>query len=149
MLKAVKTFLKEQKWDYSKNEKSNVFVFGISGENGSFQCIIDVNEDSKQLMIYTYCGSNCPKSKFSDMLRLLNYLNYKIILGNFEMDNEVGEIRFRTSIDYTHLKPTPNIVESLAMPNIVAMDMHLPIIMGIIHGGYTLKKAMEYTKEFQ
>lgn len=143
MLKAVKSFLKENEWEFSKNEKSNIFMFGIGGENGNFQCTIDIKDDNKRVIIYSFCGSNCPKNKQKDMLKLINHINYNLFLGNFEMDQEDGEIRFRTSSYFDKIKPSAKFVQDLVFPNLYAMDKHLPIIMNLIHGGVDINEAIK------
>lgn len=147
MLKAIKSFLKEQEWEFSKNEESNVFMFGIGGESGIIQLIIDIKDDNERVVVYSFCGSNCPKKKQKDMLKLLNYINYQIFLGNFEMDQEDGEIRFRTSTYFDNIKPTVGFVESLVFPNIYAMDKNLSSIMGLIHGGLSIGEAIKSVDE--
>ncbi|MFY0630721.1 MAG: YbjN domain-containing protein [Flavobacteriaceae bacterium] len=148
MLEAVKSFLKEQEWEFSKNEDSNVFIFGLGSNNGTFQCIIDIKEDNERIVVYSYCSSNCPKNKQKGMLKLLNYINYKIFFGSFEMDHEDGEIRFRTSVYFDNIKnPTSDFVESLVLPNIYAMDQNLPLIMGLIHGGLKPGEAIKSVEE--
>lgn len=149
MLNAVKTFLKENEWEFSKNEKSNIFMFGIGGENGTFQCVIDIKDDNQRVVVYSFCGSNCPKNKQKDMLNLLNYINYSLFLGNFEMDQEDGEIRFRTSSYFDNIKPSAKFVQDLVIPNLYAMDKHHPLIMSLIHGGLNLREAIKSFDEIK
>lgn len=145
MLKEVKSYLKEQEWEFSKNEDSNVFMFGLGGENGNFQCVIDIED--KYITVYTFVGSNCPKKKRKGMFQLLNFINYQVFLGNFEMDQEDGEIRYRTSAYFDQFKPTVGFVGSLIVPNFSVMDELNPIIMSFMHGGLNLKDAMQSVKD--
>ncbi len=143
MLKLVKEYLKKQEWQFSELDEKNIFLFGIGGKNGNFQCIADVFEDEQKLVFFSICGANTPIEKRNEVLDLLNQLNYNFFLGHFEMDNEAGEIRYKTSILYKHITPTEELIDQILMTNIVTMDTYLPAIMGVMFGGQTPAQAIE------
>jgi hypothetical protein len=149
MVNSVKKFLKEQEWEFSKSDKGNIFTFGVSLENGNFQCLIDVNPEREQLMIYSFCGSNCPIKKIPSLTEILNKINYQLFLGSFEVDPEDGEVRFKTSTYFDNIKPSSGFVASYVIPNIFAMDKHLPIIMRFIHDGVTKKEALKSIEDLE
>ncbi|WP_242457775.1 YbjN domain-containing protein [Pedobacter sp. BS3] len=120
----------------------------MAGTNGSFQCFADLNEDESQFIFSSICGANTPAEKKRKMLELLNAINYKLFFGNFEMNWEDGEIRFRTSISYKNLNININFIEELIMTNIITMDKSLPSIMERMFGDISIEKAIEHaTKE--
>ncbi len=143
MLDIIKNYLDKKEWRYSKLEKANVLVFGIGGKNGSFQCIAQLIEEHYQFLFLSICGSNTPSNKRNDMLILLNHINHGLITGNFEMDNNDGEVRFRTSIDYENILLNEDVVEQLIMSNIISMDKNLPFLMSVMYGGNTVEEAIE------
>ena len=143
MRELVKNFLKQQDWQFSEIEENNFIIFGISGDNGNFQCVIDVIEDEYKLIFFSICGSNVPFDKRKEILDFINRWNYKIFMGNFIMDPENGEIRFRTSITYEFIKPSLEIVEQVIILNLVTMDKSLPGLMGIMFGDLSAEKAIE------
>ncbi len=109
----IKDFLKSQEWQFTQVKGKNVLLFGIGGKNGNFQCIADLIEEDKRFIFFSVCGTNTPSNKRPEMLELLNNLNYKLFFGNFEMDLEDGEIRFRTSISLNHIELNQNFIEEL------------------------------------
>jgi hypothetical protein len=139
----IKDFLKSQDWQFTQIEGKNVLLFGIGGKNGNFQCIADLIEDEKSFIFFSVCGSNTPANKKKDMLQLLNDLNYKLFLGNFEMDINDGEIRLKASISYKYIELNNNFIEELILSNIVTMDKCLPSIVGLMFGEISVEKALE------
>jgi len=138
----IKDFLKSQQWQYTKVDGKNVLLFGIGGKNGNFQCIADLIEDEKRFIFFTVCGANTPTDKRQIMLELLNFLNYRLFFGNFEMDLEDGEIRFRTSISFNNIEVNQNFIEELIMTGITIMDKSLPSLVGVMFGDMSIKKAL-------
>lgn len=142
MLKTVKEYLKKNEWHFSQVKDKDVFLFGIAGVNGSFQCIADINEEEHKFLFFSVCGANSPLEKRETILGLLNRINYNLLIGNFEMDFEDGEIRYRTCISYEFITPSIDIVDELIMTNIITMDRCLPGIIGVI-GGLSQAQAIE------
>lgn len=143
----IKDFLNSQDWQFTQVEGKNILLFGIGGKNGNFQCIADLIEDEKSFIFFSVFGANTPEIKRLDMLKLLNNLNYKLILGNFEMDLQNGDIRFKTSISFNHFELNQNFVEELILSNIVTMDNSLPSIIGLMFGEISVEKALELSMQ--
>ncbi len=142
-INVVKDFLKSQEWQFTQVKRKNVFLFGISGKNGNFQCIADLIEEENKFIFFSVCGANTPANKRQEIFELLNILNYELFFGNFEMGIQDGEIRFRTSISLKNIQLNQQLVEELIMSNIISMDNSLPSIMGIMFGEISVEKALE------
>ena len=127
--KVVKSFLASQKWAFTQVKNKDIFLFGITGETGSFQCTVQVDEEDKKILFVSICGSNTPAEKKTTMLELLNGFNYELFFGNFEMGLEDGEVRFRTSISYKHFELNEDAVGEIIMSNIQTMDKCMSYIL--------------------
>ena len=147
MLKIIKEFLKENEWQYSQVDDRNIFIFGIGGKNGNFQCIIDIDENDKKFLFSSLCGANTPIEKRKDILELINIFNTNLYLGNFVMGTEDGEVRYKTNLEYKFITPNKGLVTQLIMVNIITMDTHLPGIMGAMYGGLTPTQAFNLIDE--
>jgi hypothetical protein len=139
----IKDFLESQQWQFTQVKGKDVLLFGISGINGNFQCIADLSEEKKEFIFFSVCGANTPPDKRQMMLELLNILNYRLFFGNFEMDVEDGEVRFRASISFDNIELNQNFIEELIMTNIMTMDKSLPSIIGLMFGDLSIERALE------
>lgn len=144
----IKSFLKSQNWKFTEAEDKNVLFFGISGKNGNFQCIVDLIEDNFQFIFYSISGVNTPPEKKHSILELLNALNNKQIIGNFEMGLENGEIRFKTNFVYHNLALNQEYIGELIMANIITMDENLPNIINTMYGDEDIKTIVEDIKSY-
>lgn len=122
-------FLKNKEITYSVLENQNVAVFGIKTEKGNYQCVADVKEESTIFVFYTVLGIVVPKDKILIMCELLTKINYGILIGNFEMDFDDGELRYKTSIDYEGTELTENLIENTIGANISIVDTYFQAIL--------------------
>lgn len=146
MYQQILNFFKQQNWEYTEIKGKTIAMLGISGENGEFQCIADVNEGEKRLLFLSFCNVNVPKEKRINMSELLTRLNFGQFLGNFEMDFEDGEIRFKTSMYFSHGSPELEVIENLIMTNIFAMDASMPAIFNLINENISPLQALAALK---
>jgi hypothetical protein len=147
MLDIVKKYFNQNGWQYTEVEDKNVLLFGINGKNGNFQCVADIDAEEKKFIFFSVCGANTPIEKKHEMLELINLLNYDLFFGNFEMDLEDGEIRFKTSVFYEFIEPSIEFINQIAMTNIIAMDSSLIGMMGLMFGNLTASEAFEIIKK--
>jgi hypothetical protein len=55
-------------------------------------------------------------------------------IGNFELDFDSGEIRFKTSLDVTGDRITPDLIKQLVYINVLTIDRYLPSIQAVLDG---------------
>ncbi len=142
MYSLTKEYLEKQHWLFSEVNDKEILLFGMRGKNGTFQCVANFFDEEKKFIFYAICGANVPDERRSELLILLNQLNYNFTLGNFEI-NENGEERFKTSFIYNYIQPNEGVVEQIIMTSIMTMDTYLPAIMGIMFGELSAAEAME------
>jgi hypothetical protein len=83
------------------------------------------------------------------MAELITRLNYEEAFGNFEMDFEDGEIRYKTSIFYESLEPTTQFVKNIIIQNIMSMDDSLPALTGLAFQNMTPIDAFKLVEEIE
>ena len=141
IMDAVEKFLNEQNWKFRKIPEKEVIICNLRGTEASFTLIIHPREEKSVLLIQTQAENNVPEGKRLMVVDFLNRLNYRMQVGNFEMDMEDGEFRFRTSIDIEGGTLTTAMIRNLIQVGMVMMDRAYPYIMGIIYGGITATEA--------
>ena len=147
MLEKIINFISKKKWRFTSVEDESRIVIAIKGINGTFQCFADAREEEEQFIFLSICSVNVPDDRKLLMCELLTRLNYGLFLGNFEMDYEDGEVRYKTSICCNSSELTDNILEHIIMINIVMMDTALTGIMKLIYGDITAKEAYDIIED--
>ena len=141
MFKQIIDFFKQQQWQYTIVENKTIALFGISGEKVNFQCMADVREEDAEFIFFSICGVKVPENRRSEVSELLTRINFGIFLGNFEMDFEDGEIRFKVSIYFEESQLSFKTIENLILRNISTMDSYVDSIIRMIYGNYSAIEA--------
>lgn len=96
--KAINTFLTEDDWKFEFDSERGMFHFKVGLKSGikSANYIINVNRD--RYTVYAYSSIGPDKGDQKTMQRTAEFLtraNYGLAFGNFELDMDDGEIRYK------------------------------------------------------
>ena len=92
-----------------------------------------MNDEQKLFFFYSVCPINVPDDKRSPIAEFITRANYGIKIGNFELDFNDGEVRYKTSIDVENDDLTPALISNHVYANIWTMDRYLPGIMSVVY----------------
>jgi hypothetical protein len=135
-------FFKEDNWPFVQIQRESVLQMVFQGENGKWTCYAKARDDQEQFVFYSVCPVNPPDSKRLAVAEFLTRANSGMIIGNFEMDFEDGEIRYKTSIDVEGDSLSSALIKRLVYANVMMMDAYLPGIMSVIYGDVEPKDAI-------
>jgi len=143
----LKSFFYNDEWFYIEVESRPVLRLNHWGENGRFSCQAEVNEEQKIFYFYSYFPVNVPEEKRSVIAELITRANYGMRVGNFELDYEDGEVRFKTSLDVENVELSHDLVSNHVYANVWTMDRYLLALFGVIYGNISPKDAVEQIEE--
>lgn len=143
LFETVEKFFIEDEWNYVQVGDSPILKLEFVGDNGEWQCYAQVNEELYQFVFYSVCSIRVPPSKRPAIMEFLHRVNFGLIIGNFEIDADDGEIRYKTSIDVEEDRLTYALIKRLIYPNVLMMDKYYPGIMAILYAGISPKEAVE------
>jgi len=127
----IKDFFSEDGWQFSQQD--SLLQVPISGTNGKWLCLAQALEERQQFVFYSICPVNAPEPKYREVSEFLTRANYGITIGNFEMNFENGEIRYKTSIDVEGDRLVSSLVKQLVYQNMSTMDNYLPGILNVLY----------------
>ena len=141
---AIANFFKEDEWEFSQLEGQPILQMGFTGDNGNCMCQAQAveNEEAAQFLFYSVCPVKVPEDRLLAVAQFLTRANYGIVIGNFELDLDDGEIRYKTSIDVKDDRLSSALCKQLVYTNLVMMDRYLPGIMAVIYGGLSPEGAI-------
>lgn len=143
IMTALKSFFEQDDWRYKKLPDRSVLQLGFAGKHGTWTCYADAKEEDERFVFYSVFPSKVPEDKRPMFAEYLTRANYGLVLGNFEMDYEDGEIRYKTSIDVESCELPFAMVKQLVYANIAMMDKYMPGIFGLLAGIISAKEAIE------
>jgi hypothetical protein len=144
MFQQVINFLEANSWKYTTN--NHTITFGIAGENGNFRCVADVIAEENRFIFFTIYPHAIPDNKRNAMAELITRLNFGRFLGNFEMNYDNGELRYRVSLYYGTLIPNEDIVKEMLFTSIVSMDVAFTAIHALIEQNISPNQAYQSIK---
>lgn len=120
-----------------------IFKLGINLDNTSANTVIQLRAEWQQVVIYTVCPIKVPINQRLSVSEFITLANTNLVLGNFELDFEDGEIRYKASYNYDDTFPNSEIV---FLRNLYAtfnmLDKYFPGFMSVIYGNATAKHAI-------
>lgn len=126
LLDVAKEFFEVDNWHYRDVPELGILTLNFKGDSGQWSCFVQARDESGLFAFYSICPTRAPEERRKDMCEYLTRANYNMVLGNFEMDMQDGEVRYKTSIDVTDSELTPQLVRRLVYTNLLNMDKYLP-----------------------
>lgn len=138
----IQQFFKEDQWNFQITEKDTAFRAGYHGEHGTWICYAHVDEDNRRFLFYSLAGMNITPENRLPVIEYLNRVNCLLAIGNFELNFDTGDVRFKTAIEVPEGGLTVEMVRSLVYTNVQTMDFYLPGVVSIVHGGLNPAAAL-------
>ena len=135
-------FFQEDGWPFQPLEGQPILQIGFQGDNGQWVCFAQAREEQAQFVFYSVVAARAPEARRPALAEFLTRANFGLIVGNFELDWDDGEVRYKTSLDVEGDQLTPALVKQMAYANVVTMDRYLPGIMRVIYGDVSPAQAL-------
>ena len=145
MFNTVKNYFRVQGWPINQHPEKPILRIEYEGDHGRWFCYARINERSNQFIFLSIASVKVPEDRRKEMAEYLTRANFGLNIGNFEMDFDDGEVRYKTSIDYTYQSLTSELIDPLIKANFVAMNDYLLGIESVIAGDTTAQEAIEET----
>jgi hypothetical protein len=142
LFEAVESFFKDDEWYYVHLDGQTVLQANFTGKNGRLNCFAQTNEEQFIVFFYSLCPVNVSEERRLMVAEFITRANYGLKVGNFEMDIDDGEVRFKTSIDVEKAELSRALVSNLVYANVWTMDRYLPGILSVTYGSETALQAV-------
>ena len=110
---------------------------------GFNQGIVSVRPAQSIVVFYVASPVRVPPERRLAVAEYLTRANYGLVMGNFEMDMNDGEVRFRVSLDYEALAELPpKQIENVVQPAIFLTDLYLPGLQAVVSEGADPAEAL-------
>lgn len=125
--------LQKSGWNFEQ-VKENLFRAQIVQEVGEWRCLVQIDPENAFISVYSVIPDFVPEAYRATMLIAINTVNYDLAIGNFEMDTDDGELRFRTSVDVEGTADISALFQQLLLANLALMGEHLPMFRTMAEG---------------
>jgi len=139
----VHKYFGDSQWVTTQFTGKPILRFSHVGKNGSWVCIAHARESEERFAFYSIGITGMPEAKRLAMAEFITRANFGLIIGNFEMDMNDGEIRYKTSIDVQGDRLSTAMVDHLVRISVNMMDKYFPGITAVIEEGTDPATAIE------
>ncbi|MBS1260941.1 MAG: hypothetical protein MAG453_00258 [Calditrichaeota bacterium] len=143
----VRSFLSEDGWNPQPIPGTNVIETGFQGDNGAMFCRAHMLEEKRQVVFYSILPNKTPETRRVETMEFITRANYALGVGNFELDLDDGEVRFKTSIDVEGGTLSPTMLETLVYLNVLTMDRYLPGLNAVMFADTDPRAALREVKD--
>jgi hypothetical protein len=134
LLKGLRTAFIENQWPFSEVRGAPVLLSELSGAQGTWKFYAHAVEEQGLILLYSICPLQVPGERRSEVAQFLTRANYGLAAGNFELDFDDGEVRFKTVLQLRGDEVDSTTLKRLVRANGIAMETYLPGIGAVISG---------------
>jgi hypothetical protein len=138
LLQELRRAFVENGWPFSEVRGAHVLVSDLSGALGTWKFYAQAVDEQDRVLLYSVCPIRVPAERRLEVSQLLTRANYGLAAGNFELDFEDGEIRYKTVLHVQDGEVDGRVIKRLVRWNGMAMETYLPGIGAVITGAAAL-----------
>jgi hypothetical protein len=145
----VTAYLDDEEWRYEIIAEGQTVLASVRGDNGTWSIAIEVGKDAddRRILVHSIFPVRTPQARRVAVAELIARINFSLIIGNFELDMNDGEIRFKTSLNLADGRLTRAMFECLLLSNFSMMDEYWQNIMSVAYGGLESANLVEAIAE--
>jgi hypothetical protein len=134
LLEELKRVFSENGWPYSEVRGAPVLLADLSGPAGRWSFYAQAVEEKDLVLLYSICPERVPEARRLEVSRFLTEANYGLAAGNFELDFEDGEVRYKTVLHLQGDELDGLVLKRLVRSNGIAVESYLPSLGSLIAG---------------
>ncbi len=135
-------FLENDGWYPQRLDEKHIYRMGFSGRNGQTICYAQIRVDLEQFLFYVVAPIKAPEEVRQAVAEFITRANYGLRIGNFEMDFDDGEVRYKSSLDFEGATLDPALIKNAIYPAVQTMDRYLPGLMSVFYGSKSPVEAI-------
>ncbi len=135
MFDTVKKYFGDSPWVTTQFSGQPILRFNHESAAGSWVCIAHCRESEDRFIFYSIGIAATPEDRRPAVAEYITRANFGLLIGNFEMDYDDGEVRFKTSIDVEGDRLSTVILDHLVRINVQMMEKYLPGLITVIEEG--------------
>jgi hypothetical protein len=127
-------FFEDQSWPVAEIDPEELYETAFEGEHGVWPCRVHCYDSDRRLVFISAFPGLVPEDRRGAIGEFCDRANFGLAVGNFELDHDGGEVRFRTSLDAAEVWPDVELVRNVVVANVITFDQYLPGIEAVLAG---------------
>ena len=127
-----------------EEEGGSLYTFAARGEHGVYPVLVYAR--APFLICLASFRQTVPDARRLEAAEYLHRINYGLLLGNFEMDYDEGEVRFRTSL-MAEGSLTQEVLDRYIQMPAAMLDRYAPGLAAIVADGEIAGEALRRVQD--
>lgn len=127
-----------------EEEGGSLYTFAARGEHGVYPVLVYAR--APFLICIASFRQTVPDARRLETAEYLHRINYGLLLGNFEMDYDEGEVRFRTSL-MAEGSLTHEVLDRYIQMPAAMLDRYAPGLAAIVADGEIAGEALRRVQD--
>ena len=125
LLAIIEKYLIEDEWTCFRNsEYPSEIHLAVNGKSARFACTFRVIQEKELMFFYVYASSKAPEGRRKEVVEYITRANFGCYIGNFEMDVDTEDIRYKVSIDVEEGSVSTAMVKNMMMAGVTMVDRY-------------------------
>jgi hypothetical protein len=133
IIEACVAFFEADEWPHERIQELPMVRSRYAGRNGNYDCWFQARPAEQQLMFYSRAPVNAPPNRRAALAEFFTRANYGMVVGNFELDMDDGEMRYKVSCDVEGVELHLTFLKNISYTAVVTLDRYLPGIMKVLY----------------
>jgi hypothetical protein len=134
ILEVVTEYLDAREIPHVFDDSGAIVSLLSASEKGPWTVYIAMFEADEQVVVHSTFNPPVPEERRDAVALFLTRANYGILHGNFELDLDDGDLRYKTSIDVRGAELTEQLLDNLVIANVSMFDRYVPGIEAVVRG---------------
>ena len=139
----IRDWLTRNDWTFENAEDASYIRTGVQGKHARFRIVLGVRGEGPTFLCFALYDFNVPSPRRPAAADLVNRINYTSLVGNFEMDFDDGELRYRVTFPLDGGELADDQVERCLVVAAMMADRFYPAWMSLIHAGLPPGAALD------
>jgi hypothetical protein len=133
-LQRAAAFFAGREWSHRTIDRPHAVEVSHDWAGIPFKSYAQSKEEGRVFLYYSLCPEKAPAERRADVMMYLTRINFRLLVGAFELDWDDGEVRFRASVDLGGGPLTDELIGGVVYPSHQAMIDYLPNLLAVLHG---------------
>jgi hypothetical protein len=134
LLDTLRSAFVENRWPFAEVRGAPALVSELSGPQGSWKFYAHAVDEQDLILLYSICPLRVPPDRRREVADYITRTNYGLAAGNFELDFEDGELRYKTALHVHGDGLDSGVLKRVVRANGLAVETYLAGVEAVIAG---------------
>ncbi len=127
-------FFDQDEWNYEEAGKDLLQTVFEGERDQRWFCVAQAREAEQQFLFFSIFPERVDEAHRTAAMEFITRANFGMLIGNFELDLDDGELRFKTAIDIEDSALSYELWRQVVYPNLATMDDYYAGLRAVSRG---------------